>query len=493
MRSPPPIASAAAPGQTILLCLSAAMLAAGMAHADDWPQFRGPNRDGAWNETGIMQTFPPDGLQVRWRAPVGTGLSSPVVAQGRVYLIDSELQKPKARERLHCWDAKTGQPLWMHAYDVTYPEWAFRPQSEPMPNATPIVEAGKVFAIGATSHLVCLDAANGTVLWERKLTPDYGLKEYSGNTPSLLIEVNLLILVLEGTPKAWVVALDKNSGKEIWRATDNEHTIRRTYSSPIVVNAGGERQLIIWTPFGVTSLNPATGQTRWREDFTTIDYHTVAAPVTHGDLLLISGLMFQLDPDKPAASILWPGTRPMSRRVFSNTCMPLILDDHVYAGGMVGQLVCLEAPSGKQIWETDQVTGNVQGAAIHLIPNGDSVLIFTDEGNLIRARLTPKGYEELSRVHVIDPTYSFATRKVVWPPPAFANGHIFVRNDEELICASLAEEASAAEPTKALPAQRPARDLIEESRKQSGAITAGAQNMGRSDKSRLVSYFRRLR
>ena len=419
------------------LLVAGISLFAVMLRADDWPQFRGPNRDGVWNETGIMQTFPPEGLQVRWRAPVGRGLSSPVVAQGRVYLFDSEQGKPKARERLHCWDEKTGQPLWTHLDDVSYPDWAFT-GGEPMPNSTPIVEAGKVFAIGSTGHLLCLDAVKGTVLWEKKLSVDYGLKELWGNTPSLLIEGNLLIMVVEGTPKAWMLAVDKNSGKEVWRAVDHEHTIRRTYSSPMVINAGGQRQLIVWTPFGVTSLNPATGQTWWREEMTTIDYHTVAAPVIHGDLLLISGLMFQLDPDKPTATVLWPEIKPMSKRVLSNTCIPLILDGHVYAGKEQGQLVCLEARTGKEIWKTDKVTSKIQGASLHLTPNGDSVLIFTDEGNLIRARLTPKGYEELSRVHLIDPTYPFVGRKVVWPPPAYANQHVFVRNDEELICASLA-------------------------------------------------------
>ncbi|MBI5397440.1 MAG: PQQ-binding-like beta-propeller repeat protein [Verrucomicrobia bacterium] len=386
-----------------------------------------------------MQTFPPEGLQVRWRAPVGRGLSSPVVAEGRVYLFDSEPRKPKARERLHCWDEKTGQPLWTHLDDVSYPDWAFT-GGEPMPNSTPIVEAGKVFAIGSTGHLLCLDAVKGAVLWEKKLSADYGLKELWGSTPSLLIEGDLLILVIEGTPKAWALALDKNSGKEAWRALDDKQTYRRTYSSPIVVNAGGQRQLITWTPKAVTALNPATGRTWWQEELTTIEYHTVAAPVFHGDLLLISGLMFQLDRGKPAASVLWPATKPMSKRVFSNTCMPLILNDHVYAGKMAGEFVCLEARSGKQIWETDKVTSQIQGAAIHLTLNGDSVLIFTDEGNLIRARLTPKGYDELSRVHVIEPTYSFVGRKVAWPPPAYANRHVFVRNDMELICASLATE-----------------------------------------------------
>src|ERR1700716_471693 len=93
-----------------------------VAQADDWPQFRGPNRDGVWNETGVMQVFPADGLKVRWRVPVGGGLSSPIVSGGRVFLCDSETKDPKAWERVHCFDEKTGGVLWTHTGEVSYPK-----------------------------------------------------------------------------------------------------------------------------------------------------------------------------------------------------------------------------------------------------------------------------------------------------------------------------------------------------------------------------------
>ncbi|MDZ4401719.1 PQQ-binding-like beta-propeller repeat protein [Prosthecobacter sp.] len=414
-------------------CLVIAIITTLMANADDWPQFRGMNRDAVWNETGIMQTFPPEGLAVRWRAAAGGGFSSPVVAQGRVYLADSALQKPKAQERVRCWDEKTGQILWTHLYDVSYPDNAFNPPQGP--GSTPIVEAGKLFALGITGHLHCLDAVKGEVLWKRNLTADYGLAEFSGTTPSPLIEGDLIILVIGGKPSACVVALDKNTGNEVWRALDDKWT----YSSPIVISAGGQRQLIVWTPDAVTSLNPVNGKTWWREELNTPGtLATVPTPVLKGDLLLFSGLMFQLDPAKPAASALWPESKNGTKRILSQTSIPLILGDHVFSGKMPGKLVCLEARTGNQVWETDKVTVKSSGSIIHLTPNGHSVLIFTDEGNLIRARLTPKGYEELSRVHVINPTCAFGGRKVVWPPPAYANQHIFARNEEELICASLA-------------------------------------------------------
>ena len=408
------------------------------ARADDWPQFRGLNRDGVWNESGTLQSFPPGGLAVRWRVPVGGGLSSPVVANGRVYIndsyFDSKLKKPAALERLQCFDEKTGKLLWVHKNEVTYYDWAFDPKTPNGPGSTPIVKDGKVFTLGATGELFCLDATNGSVVWKRNTSEVSGLKELSGTTPSPVIEGDLLILVVGGQPDACVVAFDKKSGKEVWRALSDKWT----YSSPLVITAGGQRQLIVWTREAVTSLDPATGKTWWRHPVTT-DY-AVATPVFKGDLLLIDGLMFQLDRDKPAATVLWPDTTVMSRRTLSQTSIPMLQDGHVYSHKKDGRLICMDAKTGKQLWETDKVTDHRNGACIDLISNGDSALLFTDQGNLIRARLTPQGYEELSRVHLIDPTYTFGGREVVWPPPAYANRHVFVRNDKELICASLAAE-----------------------------------------------------
>lgn len=404
--------------------------------ADDWPQFRGLNRDAVWNEISVMQTFPADGLPVRWRVPVGYGLSSPVVSRGCVYLIDAELNKPKAQERVRCWDEKTGKQIWSHIYDVTYPDWAFDASQKAGPNSTPIMQDGKVWSLGQMGDVFCLDATKGSVVWHRNLMTDFKTKEFSGTTPSPLIEGELLILVVGGTNHASVIALDKNTGKEIWRALDD----KRTFSSPIVIDSGGQRQLIVWTPDSVTSLNATTGKMWWRQELGAPgNLATVPAPVFKDDLLLVSGMMLQLYHAKPAAKVLWPNKLTGTTRILSQSSIPIILGDYVFSGKQPGgTLVCLEARTGKQVWESDKVTNKSQGSTIHLTLNGDSVLIFTDEGNLIRARLTPQGYDEISRVHVIDPQYTFAGRKVVWPPPAYANQHIFVRNEVELICASMA-------------------------------------------------------
>ena len=401
--------------------------------ADDWPQWRGPNRDGAWRETGIIESFPPGGLKISWRAPVGRGWSSPVVAQGRVYVTDAQVMRPTAKERVLCFDEVNGKLLWSHEYAVDYPEWAFDPNAGG-PRATPIIRDGKLFTLGALGHLFCLDAVKGAVVWEKSLAKEYGVKEFTGITASPLIEDELLMLQICAKPAACVVAFDKNSGKEAWKALDDSFT----YSSPMVFTAGGRRQLIVWTQEAVTSLNPTTGQTWWRERLPTSGDAAVSTPVFANDRLLIAGLMLKLDADKPAASVLWPETRAVSKRVLSNTSTALLQGDYVYSAKTSGELVCLEAGTGKEVWQTNTVTFLQNGSSIHLTPNGDAVLLFTDQGNLIRAQLTPQGYREISRAHLLEPTSPFGSKKCAWTPPAYANRQVFARNDKELICVSLA-------------------------------------------------------
>jgi outer membrane protein assembly factor BamB len=419
----------------VLAAASLLLLLVVTGRAEDWPQWRGPHRDGVWNETGILETFPRKGLKVRWRVLVGPGWSSPVVAQGRVYLTDSQLIRPQAKERILCFAEETGKALWSYAYEVHYPDWAFTPGQETGPSATPLVEAGKAYFLGPNGHLHCFDTAKGELLWKKHCDQDYKLAELWCRA-SPLIEGKLLILFLGGKPGACVVALDKDSGKEVWKALDESVT----NGSPIAVTAGGKRQLIVWTQESVTSLNPATGTVYWRERMVTSNNDAVATPVGHKNLLLVSGLMFQLDKDRPAASILWPGTKPVARRILSNTSTPLFLGDHVYSARSSGELVCLEARTGKEVWKTDKVTTLRGGASIHLTAQGSSVLLYTDKGELIRAKLTPRGYQEISRASVLEPVYPFGGRKVNWAPPAYANRHIFARNEKELVRVSLAAE-----------------------------------------------------
>ncbi len=414
----------------------------------DWPQWRGPDRDGTCQETGLLETFPATGLTVCWRAPAGWGFSSPVVAGGRVFLADSVVVKPQAKERVRCFDETTGRVLWTHEYEVAYEDWAFDPGQEIGPVATPVVRDDKVYTVGRVGHLFCLDARSGGVVWKKDLKKEYQVA-FAPGAPSPLIDGDLLILFIGGKPGACVIGLNKDTGKEVWRALGET----LTSSSPIVMTSGGKKQLIVWTQESVTSLDPATGTTWWRQGLATSSEYAVSTPVFHKDRLLVGGLMFQLDPDKPAARVLWPQSKAPSRRIFSHTSTALFPGDHLYTARSSGELICVEAATGKQVWESAKVTDLKNGASIHLIQNGDTVLLYTDRGQLIRARLTPEGYHEVSRVGLLDPTFPFAGRKVAWPPPAFANRRVFVRSGKELICASLAAAGVEGKAKAAVPGE----------------------------------------
>jgi outer membrane protein assembly factor BamB len=403
--------------------------------AEDWPQFRGANRDNVWNETGILKSFPAEGLKVRWRVPVGPGWSSPVVVRGRVYVTDMRLEKPKAWERIQCFEESTGKQLWSRESELVYPEWAFIPEHGGGPAATPIIEDGMVYWLGRSGQVDCLDAQSGKVIWESHLGRKYEIGVLSCRG-SPLIEGNVLILLVGGKPGACVIALDKQTGKEVWKALDDS----LSNSSPLIVAVGGTRQLIVWTGNSVTSLNPVTGETFWREAMVTSSNDSIPTPVVQKNRLLISRLMLELDARAPKAKVLWPTTMAPSKRILSNTSTPMLRGDYVYSAKSNGELVCLEAATGKQVWGRTNVTELKFGASIHLTPNGDDTFLFTDEGNLILARLTPAGYREVSRVHLVEPTSILGSRKLAWVPPVYANRCIFARNDKELVCASLAAE-----------------------------------------------------
>lgn len=408
---------------------------AGALRAEDSPQFRGTNRDGVWHEKGLLPSFPADGLKVRWRQPVGPGWSSPVVAEGRVFVTDAQLRAPAAQERVRCFSETTGELLWTHADDVTYPDWAFVPGQGGGPCATPIVEAGKVYVVGSSGAVFCLEAKTGGVLWSRHLERDYQVPALECRS-SPLIEGDLLILFAWAKPGACVMALHKETGVEAWKALDESVSS----SSPLIVTAGGRRQLIAWTGASVTSLDPTSGATFWREPMVTSGNDSIPTPVCQGRRLLIGGLMMELSDESPSAKILWPEKKAASKRILSHTSTAVLQGDLVFSAKSSGELVCLEAVTGRQIWEEKSVTTLRNGSSIHLTPCEDAMYLFTDRGDLIRAHLSSAGYQEVGRTHLLEPTSPFGAAKFAWTPPAFANGHVFARNDEEIVCASLVKD-----------------------------------------------------
>jgi outer membrane protein assembly factor BamB len=422
--------------RTLLIALLVTLLCNVPTPAEDWPQWLGPTRDGVWTEQGVLKTFPPGGLKIRWRATVGPALSSPVVAQGRVFLTDVQLTRPRTKERVLCFAADSGNPLWTYSYDAEYPEPGLG-QSTQGPVPTPICNNGKVYTIGK-SDLLCLDATGGNVLWKKALDTEYQAQEFL-TYASPLVEGNLLVIFsgrFSGDATACVIAIDKDSGQTAWRAV----TDYAAMSSPTVISAAGKRQLIVWSQQAVTALDVATGDVCWREATRPQNQSSaVSTPVAQGNMLLVGGLMMKLDQAMPTAAVLWPESKSPARRNLSNTSTPILRGDHVFSVRTSGHLVCLEAATGKERWRTDKVTELGSGASIHLATNGDNAFLYTDRGELILARLSGAGYDERSRDRVLEPTSPYEGRKFAWPPPAYSQRCIFARSDKELVCASLAE------------------------------------------------------
>jgi WD40 repeat protein len=428
-----------------ILVLTASFYCGNLAQGDDWPQWRGPNRDGQWRETGVVESIPADGVLIRWRVRIGYGYSGPAVAQGRVFVTDRKLG-PEV-ERVLCFDEATGRALWTFSYPCDYANMEYGNG----PRACPTVHEGKVYTLGTKGHLVCLKATSGEVVWKKDLVKEYAaqIPQY-GASVAPLIEGDLVIVSAGVRPDGTVIAFDRNSGVERWRALRD----RPAYSSPIIITAGGSRQLIIWTADTVSALEPKSGRVLWQVPYkATFDpAQAVASPVWHDDRLLClaawnrGSLMVKLETEKPGAAVFWK-TRSRPTTTIST---PIFQDEHFfYAIDGDGSLCCLNAGSGDMVWSTRKPTSERFGNA-HLTPNGDRVFLFNHKGHLILARLTPQGYEELGRCLLVEPTTGYrATNPVTWAHPAYANKHIFVRNDRELVCASLAAEQPIATNTQA--------------------------------------------
>ena len=413
-------------------------LIASTALADDWPQWRGPRRDGVWRESGIVREFDKPRLELEWRTAIGPGYAGPAVAGGRVFVTDR--QKDSNTERVLCLDEATGRLLWKHEYPCVY-----RGVDYPSgPRATPSVSEGKVYSVGTMGHLFCLDVRDGKPIWSKDYAKDYATEIPTWGVASApLIDGEQLIALVGGANGATVVSFNKDTGKEIWRALSADDM---GYCPPVIFEAGGTRQLILWLPERIVSLDPKTGKVYWEQPFHSNMGNCIMTPVFDGRRLFISTffngpIMLRLASDRPTADVMWRGTSESEINTDKVHCLmssPIMKDGYLYAVDSYGALRCLDAETGNRIWETYQATGNDRWWNAFLIRQGDRTFLANEQGELIIARLSPKGYEEISRAKLIEPTSRVRRRDMVWSHPAFADKHVFARNDREIVCASLA-------------------------------------------------------
>jgi len=412
-----------------------------LASADDWPQWRGPNRDGVWRETGIIEKFDGDELEPVWRVDIGSGYSGPTVADGRVYVTDRVTQ-PKQIERVHCFDEKTGKKLWSYEYDCIYRNVSY----EAGPRASVTIHDGRAYALGTMGDFHCFDAATGKVLWKKDLDAEYRIRmPVWGIASAPLIEKDLVIVQIGGEDESDLVAFDRKTGAQRWHALSDQVS----YVAPIVITQGGKRVLVCYTGDNVVGLDPATGRVYWRVPFPPKQMVIgIATPVYDGHHLFLTNffdgsMLLELSKSEPRARQVWHRvgeSEKMTDALQSIISTPVIRDGYIYGVDSYGELRCLELMTGDRVWEDLTAVPKARWATIHFVEHGDKYWMFNEKGELIIGKLSPSGFTEIDRAKIIEPTRDqLPSRRggVTWSHPAFADKHIFVRNDNELRCIDL--------------------------------------------------------
>ncbi|MCI0700218.1 MAG: PQQ-binding-like beta-propeller repeat protein [Planctomycetia bacterium] len=425
--------------------------------AGDWAQWLGPKRDAIWEEKGLVSKFPKDGPPVVWRKPIGEGYAGPAVAGGKLFItdrvkakIDPKNPPPKGtlpgKEQVHCLNLADGKTIWTRSYDCPYKEVSY-PTG---PRTTPIIDGDHLYTLGTMGDLLCLEVADGTVVWSKNFQKDYKAPiPLWGWSAHLLLDGDNVIALVGGEGQA-VVAFDKKTGREKWKALTTKEI---AYSPPIITEAGGKRQLIAWVSEAVYSLNPKTGAEYWKhkhpaEGEVARPAVSIITPKRAGDKLLISSfyhgtLCLTLDKDKPAATVAWRSKNSYPKEIDGiNAVMTslLVKDGHVYGIAGMGEIICQKLDTGEVVRTGTEIFGDKAAfcGSVFWVDAGELVYGLTDQGDLVILKLSPQKCEVLATAHILEPTHAAKGRKAVWSHPAFAGKKVYMKNDKEIVCVSLA-------------------------------------------------------
>jgi len=428
--------------------LLVAVLISGVCIGQDWNQWQGADRNGVWHESGTLDKFPEDGPRVVWRKEIAGGYAGPAVSDGRVVVMDylrtdgdatpnpGKRSELSGSERVICFDAKSGEEIWKYEYaceyKISYPAG---------PRATPTIDGDQVYTLGAEGMLTCLSMKDGSKVWNKDLKQEFGMEQAPlwGFSAHPLVDGDTLYCLVGGKGSV-AVAFDKNTGQDKWKSLSAKSP---GYCPPTMIEAGGTKQLIIWHPESLNSLNPETGETYWSFAMKPAYEMSIIAPIKSGNYLLATALqgtslLLELDKDAPNATEVWRG-----KGIHSDHNPPLVVDGYMYGVSERGPLFCCELMSGKKVWDSMATTATGRPASSttgFIVKNGDKYFIANEIGELIIAKMSPDGFQEIDRAKILEPTSQTGNRAVVWSHPAFSNKCVFARNDKELVCISLASE-----------------------------------------------------
>ena len=385
-------------------------------HANDYPQFLGPNRDGVLMGVSLERDWNAHPPRQLWRQPIGVGWSSFAVVGANA--ITQEQRGDQ--ELVVCYDVKTGQPRWIHSNTDRFQE----PQGGDGPRATPTISEGRVYAFGGNGILDCLDGANGGLIWSHKVLKENNTENIIWGKSSSPLLVDDLVVVSGGSKGGpSLLAYRKAKGELAWKAGED----MSAYASPVLATLAGKRQIVMLSAKSVTGHNPADGKLLWRYDWPG-DWPKVSQPAVVGNdqLFVAAGYgqgcaLLQIGPEKDGrqqVSEVWRNRNLKSQ--FSNN---IVRDGFIY-GLDDGVLACVDVKTGKRKWK-DARYGHGQ-----LLLVGDLLLVQAETpGDIVLLEISPQGSKELARLPAL------ATK--TWNHAALAPPYLLVRNDQEAVCYEL--------------------------------------------------------
>jgi outer membrane protein assembly factor BamB len=399
-----------------MLALLGAGLALVTATAADWPQLRGPARDGISTETGLLRAWPEGGPRVVWRKPLGEGYSGLSVVGGRIYTMYGR----GADEFVACLDAANGTEIWRFRIDTNWKD-----SMGNGPRSTPTVDGGTVYALSSGAKLVAIDAREGTRRWGRDLKAEYGAQVPRwGVSGSVHVEGDRVIVEVGGKAGAALVAFQREDGAEAWRSLSGEPG----YSTPLAITVSGLRQIVVFSAKGLRAVAPKDGKLLWELPWETSYDVNAAMPIfVPPDRLFISSgydvggalLRIRVTEGKASVQSVW------QNREMKNQFSTSVIQGGVIYGFDDKTLKAVNLETGETRWRT-------RGLGHGSLTVADGMLIVLgDSGVLLIADATGEAYKERARLQLFNGK--------TWTVPTLADGRLYVRDENELVALAVAQ------------------------------------------------------
>ncbi len=362
--------------------------------AQDWTQWRGPNRDGVVPAFTAPKLWP-DSLKVAWKVQVGLGHASPVVVAGKVYVHTRQ----EDREAVSCFDLKTGKLLWQDAYAAPYTVNPIAAKHGPGPKSTPVIADGKLYTFGISEILSCYDVTTGKLLWRKtfsgqfpRTSPDFG------TAASPIVDGGLLIVHVGTANQGALTAFDATTGDVKWQWTGDGPA----YASPIVVEMGGVRQVVTQSQVNIVSVAAANGALLWKIPFAVQYAQNIVTPLVYKDMLIFSGF----GEGVMAVRVVKGAGGLTTQKVWQNDDVAMYMNSPIVRSNLVfgfshknrGQYFCLDAATGKTIW----LGPPKQGENAAMLLAGSQILSLNNDADLVVSNATGSAYEVVKKYHVAD-------------------------------------------------------------------------------------------